>query len=205
MSHSQTMVYFTCAGKTFVNIGLKVIFSLFHLLVDFVQIFNDKSSKNKSHWHYKSFKDSWKNKSAGGVFTSPKNSKTRIFNPQYLLSISQDCDIVISLCQYDFRYQGDVKDKNNSIGLNVFKYDGIFSDEERLFDAEGLNSCLKTEFWSTDRENSVEGKLTKGNYVIIPSIFDAGIEDKFILRMFCTAQFDCKPLIPYEGGYQELE
>ena len=91
------------------------------------------------------------------------------------------------------------------IGFNVYKYDGVFSDDERLFNTEGLVSKLKTEFWTTDRENSAEGNLKKGTYVIIPSIYDPEIEDKFNLRIFCNSQFDCKPLIPFEGGYQQIE
>jgi len=171
--------------------------------VDVVKVFNDRQCKVK--WNCLICRGEWTKFSSGGVTSAMKNWKTRLFNPQYLLNLEEDSDIVISLMQKDFRYEGDEKTKNNAIGMNVYQAPHhqfthvALHAGERMMSIDNTDLVATSKTWTYDRESALfVNKVPKGRYVIIPSTFEPGVVDTFILRVFARCKLQLVSLPPIE-------
>jgi len=123
------------------------------------------STLSDTMWHSVTTRGEWKGKSAGGC----KNYDSWTNNPQFILTISTKSTISIVLIQ---------SKKTNFHGIGVYVRD---ESTKRIIG--------KSKFVSALEASSVIELPSEGNFCLIPTTFNPGIEDKFALIVFCKEQF----------------
>jgi len=135
------------------------------------RLYNDEIGKQYSRYIHGG---EWTGVEAGGCF----NFKTWKDNPQYGIKINKPCNVLISLTQEDNRMSTCEHRELYPVGFSVSKTP---DSKDRL------QICTKTqliaqvpELYSPCREVIHDfHKLDKGEYIIVPSAFKAGMEGKF--------------------------
>ncbi|RXN35113.1 calpain-2 catalytic subunit-like protein [Labeo rohita] len=150
------------------------------------------SSENVSRWNYSQFEGDWRvGSTAGGCRNNPA---TFCSNPQFVIKLDEEdddphdgengCTILVGLMQKDFRKDRQFGRDPNIIGFTIYKFKGrnnIHLGPDVLL---RQRSTAGTKAFTGLREVSERFKLPPGEYVIIPSTFEAHRKGSFILRVF---------------------
>lgn len=136
-------------------------------------------------------------------------SATYAQNPQFYFSLSDPasdsklhiCSVITTLAQY-----GNAGLDNQEIGFKIYQCgQNITSKLDQPYFQENLKSPVtKTSDFTNVREVTKRSLLRPGNYCIIPSTYEAGMQSKFYLRLFIekdwTKNEPCilKPLLSHE-------
>ena len=162
------------------------------------------NGKCRKHWEAVFFEGSWVNGvSAGGC---RNNLSSFSQNPQYIITLKDHdedddddlCTLIVALMQKNHRAKRKMGLDSLTIGFAVYKLDhGTFDVHDNPAATVGYKpGALTTEFFKYNasvarspsfinlREVTARFRLSPGQYVIIPSTFDAGEEGEFILRIF---------------------
>lgn len=123
----------------------------------------------------RSFQGSWrKGSTAGGC---RNNIDTFHINPQLMLRVEESGDVVISLLQHS-HFDPKV------IGFSMYRFDG--ENQENTLPAEFFRTKKANEHSTYSNSKQVVKRVTveMGNYVVLPSTYDAGQEAVFTLRVY---------------------
>ena len=138
-----------------------------------------------AHWQCASGQGEWAGATAGGC----PNFDTTADNPQFLLSITQPTEVVVTLTQADKRVGAEDDDWNHaSIGLYICTPGpggGAITSRNMMH----RNKVTSVDRFEGAREVTIKTSLrmrTDGStsYVVVPMTFKPGIENKFTLRAF---------------------
>eukprot|EP01091_Cochliopodium_minus_P010448 TRINITY_DN2764_c0_g1_i1.p1 TRINITY_DN2764_c0_g1~~TRINITY_DN2764_c0_g1_i1.p1 ORF type:complete len:538 (-),score=139.80 TRINITY_DN2764_c0_g1_i1:541-2154(-) len=146
---------------------------------DFVEYFNKLyvcrvySDDVGEKYYDKQFVSSWSEETAGGC----SNYRTWLNNPQYFVNLPSDNHLFITLAQPDNRGEG-MKYYKDGVGFYVIKHDYSAFKKKIVYQGEIVG---KTEFTAA-REVSLDLKLPKGRYVIVPASFQPTVGLKYILH-----------------------
>jgi calpain, invertebrate len=173
-------------------------------------------------WNCLQFDGEWIiGKSAGGC-GSGYNKQKFWTNPQYLVSLPQstngqsDCVLIVACMQKYTRQKrmqtgGDSAEEfiqlrvyrvNDGVDLSVFQS----GTGQKLYPAQ-LERVGTSGAYINKREVTYQCRIPPGNYIVIPSTYDADKEQKFLLRIFTEGPADSismnidKP----DVGPQEME
>uniref|UniRef100_A0A8C9T5I8 Calpain-2 catalytic subunit-like n=1 Tax=Scleropages formosus TaxID=113540 RepID=A0A8C9T5I8_SCLFO len=153
------------------------------------------TSDKLSYWNHYQFSGQWKvGSTAGGCLNFPA---TFCSNPQYAIKLEDvdddpfdgedRCTLLVGLMQKDGRKQKKLGIELNYIGFTIFKVSGSGGRGEVLL----RNSPVaRNGSFINAREACTRFHLPPGEYIIIPSTFDANMQGSFLLRVFTEKQ--CK-------------
>jgi hypothetical protein len=154
-------------------------------------------SDTELEWHTIGYHGDWvPGKTSGGC----GNNNEALFwtNPQFLISLNQHADnqaILISLVQKNTSDLAHAKFPKEFIQFRLFKilnkYDADYSKRTglRLY-ARQLEKYGTSGDYENNRLVSKRFSLPNGNYVIVPSCFDANRKQEFLLRVFTQNPID---------------
>uniref|UniRef100_A0A8C9VQP5 Calpain-2 catalytic subunit-like n=1 Tax=Scleropages formosus TaxID=113540 RepID=A0A8C9VQP5_SCLFO len=150
------------------------------------------TSDKLSYWNHYQFSGQWKvGSTAGGCLNFPA---TFCSNPQYAIKLEDvdddpfdgedRCTLLVGLMQKDGRKQKKLGIELNYIGFTIFKFKGrtdVHLGQEVLL----RNSPVaRNGSFINAREACTRFHLPPGEYIIIPSTFDANMQGSFLLRVF---------------------
>ncbi|KAL5015863.1 hypothetical protein ScPMuIL_005452 [Solemya velum] len=154
--------------------------------------------------HMETLKGEWvPGISAGG---SRNSLDSFACNPQYLLVLKQadefnpqtddpenegTCSIVVALMQEQTQHRQRAKIQRLQISFMIYKANDTCSNLTAQHFRYN-NDCGKSGVYINFREVSNRFDLEPGNYVIIPSTFNAGESSTFVLRVFGEKSFSLK-------------
>ena len=135
------------------------------------------------------FYDKWTTAESGGlpINNLPKEFISWVKNPQYYIKVEKNTTIFISLIQNDGRL---TKDK--------FPYPSVTkkaciivakADKKKKLISYDKSEIKNVSSVRQHRENSLEMSFTKGEYIIVPSIFKEGDTGEFILQLYINDEF----------------
>uniref|UniRef100_A0A8C9UZ75 Calpain-2 catalytic subunit-like n=1 Tax=Scleropages formosus TaxID=113540 RepID=A0A8C9UZ75_SCLFO len=154
------------------------------------------TSDKLSYWNHYQFSGQWKvGSTAGGCLNFPA---TFCSNPQYAIKLEDvdddpfdgedRCTLLVGLMQKDGRKQKKLGIELNYIGFTIFKFKGrtdVHLGQEVLL----RNSPVaRNGSFINAREACTRFHLPPGEYIIIPSTFDANMQGSFLLRVFTEKQ-----------------
>uniref|UniRef100_A0A8C6S9N4 Calpain 1, (mu/I) large subunit a n=1 Tax=Neogobius melanostomus TaxID=47308 RepID=A0A8C6S9N4_9GOBI len=169
-----------------------------------------------SHWNTMKFYGTWrKGSTAGGCRNNPN---TFWINPQYKITLLEEdddpedeemaCSFLVALMQKDRRRYRRQGQDMHTIGFalyEVMRLSKCALEEEFLLNH---SSCARSETFINLREVSTRLRLPPGEYLVVPSTFDAGQEADFVLRVFTEKQseteFHCSLQVSVYGSSQLL-
>ncbi|XP_011408714.2 PREDICTED: calpain-5-like [Amphimedon queenslandica] len=146
------------------------------------RIINTSSFSLQKTWHDATFHGEWKEKTAGGCFNHPD---TFTNNPQYLFTLREEEEVMVSCMQKDPRMSKKAKTTgeplpNFPIGFQIVKV-----EDNRTFRIHSMNfKEVGRVTYINRRSNFGRFTLGQGRYVIIPSTFEPNQERQFLLRFF---------------------
>ncbi|TSK67238.1 Calpain-2 catalytic subunit [Bagarius yarrelli] len=149
------------------------------------------TSEGVARWCCHQFEGTWKiGCTAGGC---RNNAATFCSNPQYMIKLDETdddphdgidgCSFLVGLMQKDMRKERQFGRDFNTMGFAIYKFKGqknIYLGPEVLL----RQKSVATSNFVNVREVCGRFKLPPGEYVIIPSTFEAHKNGDFILRVF---------------------
>uniref|UniRef100_A0A8C9W9F7 Calpain 8 n=1 Tax=Scleropages formosus TaxID=113540 RepID=A0A8C9W9F7_SCLFO len=143
------------------------------------------TSDKLSYWNHYQFSGQWKvGSTAGGCLNFPA---TFCSNPQYAIKLEDvdddpfdgedRCTLLVGLMQKDGRKQKKLGIELNYIGFTIFK-EVLLRNSPVARNGSFINA----------REACTRFHLPPGEYIIIPSTFDANMQGSFLLRVFTEKQ-----------------
>eukprot|EP01135_Chromosphaera_perkinsii_P005219 Nk52_evm2s326 gene=Nk52_evmTU2s326 len=154
------------------------------------RIVNTRILSLQKTWRLKHAKGGWRARvNAGGCVNHP----SYLSNPQYIIEVNSESQVMASLMQQDVRQLKQQGVKNMTIGFGVhrveYNRDARISKDvpERAGGVTYINS------------HEVMGKfvLEQGRYVIIPSTFDPNEQQDYLLRVYSESDSHMRLLKPY--------
>uniref|UniRef100_A0A8C9R6S2 Calpain-2 catalytic subunit-like n=1 Tax=Scleropages formosus TaxID=113540 RepID=A0A8C9R6S2_SCLFO len=160
------------------------------------------TSDKLSYWNHYQFSGQWKvGSTAGGCLNFPA---TFCSNPQYAIKLEDvdddpfdgedRCTLLVGLMQKDGRKQKKLGIELNYIGFTIFKVSGSGGRGGRTDVHLGQEVLLRNSpvarngSFINAREACTRFHLPPGEYIIIPSTFDANMQGSFLLRVFTEKQ-----------------
>uniref|UniRef100_A0A3P9BQ40 Calpain 1, (mu/I) large subunit a n=1 Tax=Maylandia zebra TaxID=106582 RepID=A0A3P9BQ40_9CICH len=158
------------------------------------------SDDSLSHWNTIKFYGTWRRGStAGGCRNHPN---TFWINPQYKITLLEEdddpeddevaCSFLVALMQKDRRRYRRQGQDMHTIGFALYEVrtEKICCQNVHLKKNFFLShsSCARSETFINLREVSTRLRLPPGEYLIVPSTFEAGKEADFVLRVFTEKQ-----------------
>ncbi|CAH1789673.1 unnamed protein product [Owenia fusiformis] len=157
--------------------------------IDVCHFVNTAFFSLKRTWHEALLPGNWTRELSGGC--SAENPQGFLFNPQFVFDINGPKDVImISLEQDDAGKERKLGSSHDQIGFHVMKVETnrryrVHVPGEKIHETEFVfKRCQFARF-----------HLEKGRYVIIPSIFKAGIQGKFLLRLYTGSNALAKELV----------
>uniref|UniRef100_A0AAX7V8H5 Calpain 1, (mu/I) large subunit a n=1 Tax=Astatotilapia calliptera TaxID=8154 RepID=A0AAX7V8H5_ASTCA len=151
------------------------------------------SDDSLSHWNTIKFYGTWRRGStAGGCRNHPN---TFWINPQYKVTLLEEdddpeddevaCSFLVALMQKDRRRYRRQGQDMHTIGFALYEPAYVFEPKNFFL---SHSSCARSETFINLREVSTRLRLPPGEYLIVPSTFEAGKEADFVLRVFTEKQ-----------------
>uniref|UniRef100_A0AAX7THJ8 Calpain catalytic domain-containing protein n=1 Tax=Astatotilapia calliptera TaxID=8154 RepID=A0AAX7THJ8_ASTCA len=153
------------------------------------------SDDSLSHWNTIKFYGTWRRGStAGGCRNHPN---TFWINPQYKVTLLEEdddpeddevaCSFLVALMQKDRRRYRRQGQDMHTIGFALYEV-GCQNVHLKKNFFLSHSSCARSETFINLREVSTRLRLPPGEYLIVPSTFEAGKEADFVLRVFTEKQ-----------------
>uniref|UniRef100_A0A3B5A1G3 Calpain 11 n=1 Tax=Stegastes partitus TaxID=144197 RepID=A0A3B5A1G3_9TELE len=154
------------------------------------------SEDSVSHWNTIKFYGTWRRGStAGGCRNNPN---TFWINPQYKITLLEEdddpeddevaCSFLVALMQKDRRRYRRHGQDMHTIGFALYEFKGCQNVHLKKNFFLTHSSCARSETFINLREVSTRLRLPPGEYLIVPSTFEAGKEADFVLRVFTEKQ-----------------
>uniref|UniRef100_A0A671MXE1 Calpain-1 catalytic subunit-like n=1 Tax=Sinocyclocheilus anshuiensis TaxID=1608454 RepID=A0A671MXE1_9TELE len=148
------------------------------------------SEDSQNFWNTIKFNGTWRRGStAGGCRNHPN---TFWINPQYKITLLEEdddpeddevaCSFLVALMQKDRRRYRKQGQDMHTIGFALYEFRGSQSVHLKKDFFLRHSSCARSESFINLREVSTRLKLPPGEYLIVPSTFEAGKEADFVLR-----------------------
>jgi hypothetical protein len=122
----------------------------------------------------------WSGRSAGGC----SNNSTWKDNPQFGLTVHESANICVSLTQQDVRMLNNSRDEYH-VGFGVYK---STDNSKKKTHASSAEQICKSGSFLQKREVLCEWNFGPGQYVIVPSTFEAGQSCKFTIVVYSSKQ-----------------
>uniref|UniRef100_A0A8C1E584 Calpain 1, (mu/I) large subunit a n=1 Tax=Cyprinus carpio carpio TaxID=630221 RepID=A0A8C1E584_CYPCA len=150
------------------------------------------SDDDLSHWNTIKFHGAWRRGStAGGCRNNPN---TFWINPQYKITLLEEdddpedeevaCSFLVALMQKDRRRYRHHGQDMHTIGFAIYEYAGCQNVHLKKDFFLKHSSSARSETFINLREVSTRLRLPPGEYIIVPSTFEASKEADFVLRVF---------------------
>uniref|UniRef100_A0A672LGW6 Calpain-1 catalytic subunit-like n=1 Tax=Sinocyclocheilus grahami TaxID=75366 RepID=A0A672LGW6_SINGR len=158
------------------------------------------SEDSQNFWNTIKFNGTWRRGStAGGCRNHPN---TFWINPQYKIMLLEEdddpeddevaCSFLVALMQKDRRRYRKQGQDMHTIGFALYEVPEEFRGSQSVHLKKDFflrhSSCARSESFINLREVSTRLKLPPGEYLIVPSTFEAGKEADFVLRVFTEKQ-----------------
>lgn len=159
-----------------------------------------------SKWHTTVFDGTWRRGStAGGCRNNPA---TFWINPQYKVTLVEEdddpeddevaCSILVALMQKNRRRVRKSGEDMHTIGFAVYEVPDEFKGCQNVHLKKDFflrhQSCARSETFINLREVSTQIRLPPGEYIVVPSTFEAHKEGDFVLRVFTEKHSDTEEL-----------
>uniref|UniRef100_A0A8C1E0E3 Calpain 1, (mu/I) large subunit a n=1 Tax=Cyprinus carpio carpio TaxID=630221 RepID=A0A8C1E0E3_CYPCA len=152
------------------------------------------SDDDLSHWNTIKFHGAWRRGStAGGCRNNPN---TFWINPQYKITLLEEdddpedeevaCSFLVALMQKDRRRYRHHGQDMHTIGFAIYEYAGCQNVHLKKDFFLKHSSSARSETFINLREVSTRLRLPPGEYIIVPSTFEASKEADFVLRAEIT-------------------
>lgn len=164
------------------------------------------SDEGLSHWNTIKFHGAWRRgSSAGGCRNNPN---TFWINPQYKITLLEEdddpeddevaCSFLVALMQKDRRRHRRQGQDMHTIGFALYEIPEEFRGCQNVHLKKQFflnhSSCARSETFINLREVSTRLRLPPGEYLIVPSTFEASQEADFVLRVFTEKQSETQEL-----------
>ncbi|KAK7137188.1 hypothetical protein R3I93_017307 [Phoxinus phoxinus] len=152
------------------------------------------TSDSVKHWAVTNHAGTWrKGSTAGGCRNNPY---TFWMNPQYVIKLEDDnpddnepdCSFVVGLIQKDRRRLRKMGEDMHTIGFAIYELPPQFQGQrdvhldKNFFLTHGQKA--RSETFVNLREVCTRFKLPPGEYLVVPSTFEANLDGDFCLRVF---------------------
>nr|XP_033792743.1 calpain-11 isoform X2 [Geotrypetes seraphini] len=170
-------------------------------------------------WHTVMYEGTWRRGStAGGCRNNPA---TFWINPQFKITLLEEdddpddnelaCSCLVALMQKNRRRERRAGGDLHTIGFAVYEVPDEFKGCQNVHLKKDFflrhQSCARSETFINLREVSTQVRLPPGEYIVVPSTFDAHKEGDFILRVFSEKHSETEELddevsadLPDESG-----
>lgn len=159
-----------------------------------------------SKWHTTLYDGSWRRGSTAGGCRN--NAATFWINPQFKVTLLEEdddpddnelaCSFLVALMQKHRRKERKAGGDMHTIGFAVYEVPDEFKGCQNVHLKKDFflrhQSCARSETFINLREVSNPIRLPPGEYIIVPSTFDAHKEGDFVLRIFTEKQSEIQEL-----------
>uniref|UniRef100_A0A8C1CLY4 Calpain-1 catalytic subunit n=1 Tax=Cyprinus carpio carpio TaxID=630221 RepID=A0A8C1CLY4_CYPCA len=164
------------------------------------------SDDDLSHWNTIKFHGAWRRGStAGGCRNNPN---TFWINPQYKITLLEEdddpedeevaCSFLVALMQKDRRRYRHHGQDMHTIGFAIYEIPEEYAGCQNVHLKKDFflkhSSSARSETFINLREVSTRLRLPPGEYIIVPSTFEASKEADFVLRVFTEKQSQTEEL-----------
>ncbi|CAB1412814.1 unnamed protein product [Pleuronectes platessa] len=176
------------------------------------------SDEGVSKWALSKFEGSWRRGStAGGCRNFPDTFWT---NPQFVIKLDEEdddpedgeagCSFVVGLIQKNRRRKRKMGEDMHTIGFAIYEVPDEFSGQRTVHLNKNFflrhASAARSETFINLREVCSRFCLPPGEYLIIPSTFDANLNGDFHVRVFSEKQAEFQELDdPIESRVKKVE
>ncbi|XP_062244253.1 calpain 2, (m/II) large subunit, like [Platichthys flesus] len=176
------------------------------------------SDEGVSKWALSKFEGSWRRGStAGGCRNFPDTFWT---NPQFVIKLDEEdddpedgeagCSFVVGLIQKNRRCKRKMGEDMHTIGFAIYEVPDEFSGQRTVHLNKNFflrhASAARSETFINLREVCSRFCLPPGEYLIIPSTFDANLNGDFHVRVFSEKQAEFQELDdPIESRVKKVE
>uniref|UniRef100_A0AAZ3SUR5 Calpain 2, (m/II) large subunit b n=1 Tax=Oncorhynchus tshawytscha TaxID=74940 RepID=A0AAZ3SUR5_ONCTS len=153
------------------------------------------TSDDTKQWSVTNYDGAWrKGSTAGGC---RNNAHTFWMNPQFKINLEEEdddpgdnevgCSFVVGLIQKNRRRMRKVGEDMHTIGFAIYEV-GLVGGGHHYNNILVLDLFARSETFVNLREVSTRFKLPPGEYLIVPSTFEADLNGDFCLRVFSEKQ-----------------